>query len=174
MYPPGDYTRVPKRVPTGTRSDIVKAPAEHRPGPLQAKSGPHRLPVILRVFLQNVSTYSWRIPGMNRGRPIFLTGARATFKLELKVNRGPRGGEKIDGTRSGSLWVPGGGPRVVVSTAAFHARVRGSVPGLGGFKKQKMFLSHPRVKVSIVGSLRDREVACSASDRQGSNFKSCV
>ena len=25
-----------------------------------------------------------------------------------------------------------GGPRVVVSTAAFHARVRGSVPGLGG------------------------------------------
>ena len=29
-------------------------------------------------------------------------------------------------------------------------------------------------KVSIVGSLRDREVACSASDRQGSNFESCV
>ena len=53
----------------------------------------------------------------------------------------------------------GGGPRVVVSTAAFHA---------------KMFLPHPRVKVSIVGSLRDREVACSASDRQGSNFESCV
>ena len=26
----------------------------------------------------------------------------------------------------------GGAPRVVVSTAAFHARVRGSVPGLGG------------------------------------------
>ena len=26
----------------------------------------------------------------------------------------------------------------------------------------------------IVGSLRDREVACSASDRQGSNFESCV
>ena len=34
--------------------------------------------------------------------------------------------------------------------------------------------THPRVKVSIVGSLRDREVACSASDRQGSNFESCV
>ena len=60
-----------------------------------------------------------------------------------------------------------GGPRVVVSTAAFHARVRGSVPGLGGLKETKMFLSHPRVKVSIVGSLRDREVACS-------NFQSCV
>ena len=37
-----------------------------------------------------------------------------------------------------------------------------------------MFLPHPRVKVSIVGSLRDREVACSASDRQGSNSESCV
>ena len=70
--------------------------------------------------------------------------------------------------------ITGGGPRVVVSTAAFHARVRGSVPGLGGFEETKMFLPHPRVKVSIVGSLRDREVACSASDRQGSNFESCV
>ena len=68
----------------------------------------------------------------------------------------------------------GGGPRVVVSTAALHARVRGSVPGLGGLKETKLFLPHPRVKVSIVGSLRDREVACSASDRQGSNFESCV
>ena len=67
-----------------------------------------------------------------------------------------------------------GGPRVVVSTAAFHARARGSVPGLGGLKETKMFLPHPRVKVSIVGSLRDREVACSASDRQGPNFESCV
>ena len=68
----------------------------------------------------------------------------------------------------------GGGPRVVVSTAAFHARVRGSVPGLGGLKETKLFLPHPRVKVSIVESLRDREVACSVSDRQGSNFESCV
>ena len=71
-------------------------------------------------------------------------------------------------------WIEGGGPRLVVSTAAFHARVRGSVPGLGGLKETKMFLTHPRVKVSIAGSLRDREVACSASDRQGSNFESCV
>ena len=31
----------------------------------------------------------------------------------------------------------GGGPRVVVSTAAFHAGVRGSVPGLGGLKETK-------------------------------------
>ena len=42
------------------------------------------------------------------------------------------------------------------------------------WKKQKMFLPHPRVKVSIVGRLLDQEVACSASDRQGSNFDSCV
>ena len=69
----------------------------------------------------------------------------------------------------------GGGPRLVVSTAAFHARVRGSVPGLGGLKETKMFLPHPRVMgKKRVGSLRDREVACSASDHQSSNFESCV
>ena len=33
--------------------------------------------------------------------------------------------------------IVGGGPRVVVSTAAFHARVRGSFPGLGGLKETK-------------------------------------
>ena len=62
----------------------------------------------------------------------------------------------------------------MVSTAAFHARIRGSVPSLCGFKETKMFLPHPSVKVSIVGSFRDRELACSASDRQGSNFEFCV
>ena len=61
----------------------------------------------------------------------------------------------------------------MVSTAAFHARVRGLVPGHGGLKETKMFLPHPRVKVSIVGSLREIEVACSTSDRHGSNFESC-
>ena len=66
----------------------------------------------------------------------------------------------------------GGGPRVVVSTAAFHARVR--VSRVRVLKETKMFLPHPRVKLSIVGSLRDRVVAFSASDRQGSNFESCV
>ena len=66
--------------------------------------------------------------------------------------------------------VKGGGPRVVVSTAAFHVRVRGSVPSPCGLKETKMFLPHPCVKVSIVESLSDREVACSASDRQGSNL----
>ena len=41
------------------------------------------------------------------------------------------------------------------------------------WKKQK-FLPHPLVKLRIVGSLRDREVACSSSDLQGFNFESCV
>ena len=68
----------------------------------------------------------------------------------------------------------GGGPRVVASTAASHARVRGSVPSLGGLKETQMFLPHPHVKRNIMGSLRDREVACSALDRQGSNFESSV
>ena len=62
----------------------------------------------------------------------------------------------------------------MVSTAAFHAIVRDSVHGFGGLKETKNVFPHPRVKVSIVGSLRDREVACSASDRLGSDFESCV
>ena len=33
----------------------------------------------------------------------------------------------------------GGGPGLVVSTAASQARVRGSIPGLGGLKETKMF-----------------------------------
>ena len=37
-----------------------------------------------------------------------------------------------------------------------------------------MFLPHPFAKLSIVRSLCDREVACAASDRQGSNLESCV
>ena len=59
----------------------------------------------------------------------------------------------------------------MVSTAAFHARVRGSFPGLGGLIETKMFLPHPLVKLRIVGSLRDREVACSASDLESLNFE---
>ena len=62
----------------------------------------------------------------------------------------------------------------MVSTAAFLARARCLVPGFGGLKETKMFLPHPRVQLSILVNLRDREVACSASDRQGSNFESCV
>ena len=69
--------------------------------------------------------------------------------------------------------VGGDHTRVVVSTNAFHARIRVSFPGLSGLKETKMFLPHPLVK-NIVGSLRDREVACSASDLKSLIFKSCV
>ena len=50
----------------------------------------------------------------------------------------------------------------MVSTAAFHARIRGSFPGLGGLKESKVFLPHLLVKLGIVGCLRVREVACAA------------
>ena len=95
----------------------------------------------------------------------------ATLTLDSRVNK-PNFHDHFLAKRAGALYLYF--YRVVVSTAAFHARVRGSLPGLGGLKETKLFLPHPRVKVSIVGSLRDREVACSASDRQGSNFESCV
>ena len=65
----------------------------------------------------------------------------------------------------GFIYRMGRGPRVVVSTTAFHARAGGLFPGLGGLKETRMFLPYPLVTLSIVGSLRDREVACSASDR---------
>ena len=65
----------------------------------------------------------------------------------------------------------GGGPSVMVNTAAFHARIRGSFPGLGGLKETKN-VSSPSTRIE--GSLSDREVACSASNLQGFNFESCV
>ena len=55
-----------------------------------------------------------------------------------------------------------------------HPRVRGSFPGFGSLKETKMFFPHPLVRISIVGSLREREVACSASDLQVLNFESCI
>ena len=67
--------------------------------------------------------------------------------------------------------VRGGGPRVVVSTAAFHARVRGSVLGLGGLKETKNVSSPSTCESQYCG---EPPVACSATDCQGSNFESCV
>ena len=102
-------------------------------------------------------------PTLNHLRPLQVENCDSNSRLV--VDEDDNGKFRVERVKLG------GDPRVVVSTAAFHARVRGSVPGLGGLKETKMFLPHPRVKLSIVGSLRDREVACSASDRQGSNFK---
>ena len=47
----------------------------------------------------------------------------------------------------------------MVSTVAFHARVRGLVPGLGGLKETKNVSSHPRVKVLWGASVTERERA---------------
>ena len=95
----------------------------------------------------------------------------------VERHKGRRG--CVRGRRSGNEErqeniVLGGGPRVVVSTAAFQAKVQGLFPSLGILKETRMFLPHPLVKLSIVVSLRDREVVCSASDLQGLNFESCV
>ena len=46
--------------------------------------------------------------------------------------------------------------------------------GLQVSKKQKYFVPAHSWRFNIVWRLRDREVACSASERQGSNYKSCV
>ena len=66
VYPPGNHAMVP------TRSDILKALAELHPGPLQVKSGSHRLPPgsrrgagragTLRAVPQILSPFPWRIP----------------------------------------------------------------------------------------------------------------
>ena len=45
----------------------------------------------------------------------------------------------------------GGGAEVMVSTAAFHARVRGSVPGLGGLKETKNVSSPSTCKSQYCG-----------------------
>ena len=68
----------------------------------------------------------------------------------------------------------GGGTRALISTAVFHSSVCCSFPGHGGLKETKMFLPNPLVKLSIVGRLCDREVACSASDLHGLNLESRV
>ena len=57
---------------------------------------------------------------------------------------------------------------MVVSTAAFHAKVRGSFLRLGGLNETKVFIPHPLVK------LRGREVAWLTSDLQGLNFEGSV
>ena len=78
------------------------------------------------------------------------------------------------------------GPTLVGSSAgalvqwlklpAWKVDDRGLEPhsGLQVLKKQNVSSALTPKKINIVGSLRDRELACSASDRQGSNFKSCV
>ena len=51
---------------------------------------------------------------------------------------------------------------------------RGGASPPGGLKKNKNVSSPSTCESQYCWSFRDREVACSASDRQGSNFESCV
>ena len=98
VYPPGNHTMV-----------ILKAPAEVHPGPLQVKSGSHRLPPgsrtggggagTLRAVAQKFSPFRWRIPTGAPPSPCrtvyrldtwyISRRGRVTLKLELKVTRGP-------------------------------------------------------------------------------------
>ena len=89
---------------------------------------------------------------VNRKEARFLLGAICDGNLYFQVVFQPRGDR---------------GPGEVVKAACLeNLRLRARTRSYhSGFKE---------TKVSIVGSLRDREVACSASDRQGSNFESCV
>ena len=104
MYPHGEYTRVP------TIKGPERDPLGHRKGTCGTPPGSPTSQVRIPQAPARVPGGSWQGPrrapagqimGLNRG--IFLAGARVTFKLELKVTRGPRGGEKMDGTRPGSL-----------------------------------------------------------------------
>ena len=61
---------------------------------------------------------------------------RSQILIQLWAGTGPQFNEDLKGVLHCHNEF-GGGPRVVVSTAAFHARVRGSVPGLGGLKETK-------------------------------------
>ena len=67
-------------------------------------------------------------------------GAGRVFRRQnLTSVDGPRA-ERGNGNDMNDLqFHTGGGPRVVVITALFHARVWGSVPGLGGLKEAKCF-----------------------------------
>ena len=61
----------------------------------------------------------------------------------------------------------------MVSPAPFTPEFGVCFP-VGGVKETSMFIPHPLLKPSVVEKFRDREVACSASDLQGLNFKYCV
>ena len=59
---------------------------------------------------------------------------------------------KIESARYIFLDMTSGRGPLVVSTAAFHARVRGSFPGLGGLKETKMFFSPSTRKTQYCGA----------------------
>ena len=67
----------------------------------------------------------------------------------------------------------GGGPGAVAE-AAWKGGDSGFTHPHFKFQRNKMFLLRSLWRFNIAWYLRDREVACAVSDRQDSNFKSCV
>ena len=72
--------------------------------------------------------------------------------------------------------ITGGGCGAVVKPACLESWSSKVRPPLwhSSFKDTKCFFPAHSWRFNIVESLRDREVACSASDPQGSNFEFCV
>ena len=79
---------------------------------------------------------------------------------------------------NGFLWCMGinfSNPTMVHAWKVGNRVFAGSSPLLAfKIQRNKMILLRTLVKIQYSGGLRDREVKCSASDRQGSNLKSCV
>ena len=118
-YPPGNY----KMVPTGTHSDILKAPGELHPGPLykliqdpigsrQSPVRGGRVPCVLSI--KNVSV-SQADPDRGPADPLpdgldpwYISRRGPGHLVRIKSKPGTVRGEKMDGTRSGSLRVPCG------------------------------------------------------------------
>ena len=67
----------------------------------------------------------------------------------------------------------GGGAGAVVTAACLKSRGFEPQPDLQASKEQNVSSPLTRNYSKLWGT-RDREVACSTSDRQGSNFESCV
>ena len=63
----------------------------------------------------------------SRGRLLFGV-LQSRYRTRFQTNSMPTTTNRV-------LHKTGGGPRIVVSTAAFHARARGSLPGLGDLKE---------------------------------------
>ena len=89
--------------------------------------------------------FAWNVSSGKKNEITLVRLNARTKQQHYAITRGQNGNITIS-TKNLMFTIPffyfylnvsGGGPRVVVSTAAFHARVRGSVPGLGGLKETK-------------------------------------
>ena len=67
-------------------------------------------------------------------------------------------------------------PDAVVKAACLESRIPRARTPLwpSSFKDTKYFFHAHSLRFNIMRSIRDREVACSASDSHGPNFDSCI